>query len=251
MSHILDLVTVVIPTSPIPSHPSSSLILQTIRGIRYHLPEVEILFQADGVRQEQEKFRLAYNQYIAELEFWCSVPENNSCMIDFRDMGHLHQAAMMKKCFQRGEFQKPLIFYMEHDFLLTTDPIDFTGIAQTVLSGEVNLMRLHYWSQIVPEHRPLMLDEKPRISVAGVPYIRTTQYSQHPHIATKEFYQKLLWNYSDNCRTMIETRAYGLVANSPWEDWKCAIYTPEPNLKRIIHIHGREEESKFEDTFTF
>jgi hypothetical protein len=247
----LDNITVVIPTSPIPSHPSSALLLQTIKGIRYHLPDCGILFQADGVRQEQEKFAEAYDQYLAELELWCSVPENNAMLIDFRGMGHLHQAAMMKECFQRKEIGTPLLFYMEHDFVLTTDPIDFAGIVQTLLAREVNLMRLHYWSKLLPEHGHLHLEMKPRTSISGVPYVRTVQYSQHPHVATVEFYQKLLWNYSDNCRTMIETRAYGLVVNSPWEEWKCAIYCPEPNLKRVVHIHGREEEPKWEELFTF
>lgn len=241
---------VIIPTSPIPSNPSTSIIEQTIKSVRHHLPDAPILIQADGVRPEQEKFRESYEKYLSTLsEKIAKMELGDTALLRFPEFSH--QARMMKLSLANDIIRTSLVFYVEHDLPLLPDFIDFPGIFKTLLDGEVNLIRLHYWSQILDDHKYLMLDKTPMISKAGVPLVRTTQYSQHPHIATRAFYEALLANYSEDCRTMIETRAYGLVATAPWEEWKCAIYAPEPNLKRVWHTHGREEEPKWEEQFTF
>jgi len=237
--------TVVVPTSPIPSHPSTSLIEQTLWSVRYHLPKVRILIQCDGVRPEQEHFRSRYEEYKTNL---ATVLRQSFPNAEMRAADQfLHQAAMYRK-FRPST---PLLLYVEHDLAFFQDPIDFAGIIKTVEAGEVNLMRIHYWSKILDEHKHLMLDTEPRLSQFGVPYIRTVQYSQHPHVARADFYDRLLSNYSPECRTMIETKAYALVVNAPWEEWKCAIYAPEGNMRRLHHLHGRQEEPKWEEGFIF
>ena len=44
-----DLVTVLIPVSPIPSHPSTEVLDVTIDSIRTRLPDAEIIIMFDGV----------------------------------------------------------------------------------------------------------------------------------------------------------------------------------------------------------
>jgi len=240
-------ITVIIPTSPIPSHPSTSLIELAIASIRKQLPDCLIMIQADGVRPEQEKFRdqyVAYKLRLWELinarKFgWCKMQE----FPEFR-----HQAAMMKETIDK--ITTPLLFYYEHDFILLPEYVDWRGIVNAIHSKEVNKIRLYYWSSIVPDNKHLMLDEEP-VFICGVPLIRTVQWSQHPHVTSVEFYKSILSQFSENCRTMIETYAYSIIANIPWEQTRCAIYAPMPYLKRLSHIHGREEEDKFEGTFVF
>lgn len=246
--NLSEAITVVIPTSPIPSCPSTTLIEQTIHSIRVHLPDCEILIQADGVRPEQEKFRERYRIYLERLESICSNPYNGITMLQFQEFHH--QAAMMKRTLKQGDILTPLLFYVEHDLPLLPDPINFNGIAHLALSGALNQVRLHYWSQILDEHKYLMVDEKP-LSMDGVPIIRTVQWSQHPHIARVDFYERLMESFSPECRTMIETKVYGMVQSARWDDYRCGIYAPEPNLRRIWHSHGREEEPKWEEKFTF
>jgi len=56
---------------------------------------------------------------------------------------------------------------MEHDshfFLIQLTLSDCTAL----MSGQVNQIRLHYWSQILDDHKYLMLDEKP-IFIEGAP----------------------------------------------------------------------------------
>lgn len=245
---LADAITVVIPTSPIPSCPTTTLIEQTIYSVRAHLPDCEILIQADGVRPEQEKFRERYKLYLEKLEEICSNPYNGITMVAFSEFQH--QAAMLKNALTTGEIFTPLLFYVEHDLPLLPDKIDFNGIAHLLLSGALNQVRLHYWSQILDDHKYLMLDEKPLI-MEGVPIIRTMQWSQHPHVARVDFYKRLMDTFSLESRTMIETKVYGMVQSARWDDYRCGIYAPEPNLRRIWHTHGREEEPKWEEKFTF
>jgi hypothetical protein len=52
---VADLITVLIPSSPIAAHPDTSMIEQTIRNVRAKLPDCEIIIMLDGVRSEQEE----------------------------------------------------------------------------------------------------------------------------------------------------------------------------------------------------
>jgi len=240
-------ITIVIPTSPIPSHPSASLIEQTISSIRYHLPDCPMLIQADGVRPEQEKFRKQYEAYLLRMDDGINAGKYGPCkMIRFPEFRH--QAAMMKESIEK--ITTPLLYYQEHDLPLLPEYVDWKGIVNAILSKEVNQIRLYYWSSIIPEHWHLMLDKEP-IFICGVPLLRTVQYSQHPQIVSVEFYKWLLANFSDQCRTMIEDRAYNVINGLQWEQARCSIYAPMPFLKRIWHSNGREEESKYDSTFIF
>jgi hypothetical protein len=242
-----EILTCILPTSPIPSHPSASIVEQVIKSIRYHLPDCHLIIQADGVRPEQEKFRTQYEMYLFRLQESINAGKFGPCdMVRFPEFRH--QAAMMKETIDR--IRTPLLAYFEHDLMLLPEFIDWKGIAAAVLSKDVNQVRIYYWSSIIPEHQHLMVDREP-VFVCGVPLIRTTQWSQHCQVASVEFYKWMLNKFSADCRTMIETFAYGVVAALPWEQTRCAIYAPMPYLKRIVHLHGREEEQKFEETFTF
>jgi hypothetical protein len=245
--NLQEAITIVIPTSPIPSHPSNSLIEHTIASIRYHLPDCPMLIQADGVRPEQEKFRKQYEAYLLRMDDGINAGKYGPCkMIRFPEFRH--QAAMMKESI--GKIETPLLFYLEHDFIMLPEYVDWKGIAAAVISGSVNQIRLYYWSSIIPDHWHLMVDKEP-IFICGVPVLRTIQWSQHPQVASVSFYKKMLSHFSDDCRTMIEDRIYPVVTDAPWEDFRCSIYAPMPYLKREAHIHGREEEPKYEGTFTF
>jgi hypothetical protein len=44
-------ITVVLVTSVIPSHPETYIVEETIKSIRHHLPDSEIILQIDGLRE--------------------------------------------------------------------------------------------------------------------------------------------------------------------------------------------------------
>ena len=60
-------ITVVIPTSPIPSHPSTAIIDETIASVRKQLPDSRIIVTADGVRAEQVGMANNYFEYLVAL----------------------------------------------------------------------------------------------------------------------------------------------------------------------------------------
>ncbi len=245
--NLADAITIVIPTSPILSHPSSSLIEMTIQSIRKHLPDCPMMIQADGVRPEQEKFRDQYTAYLLRLDESINAGKFGNCKM-WRFPEYRHQAAMLKETI--GLISTPLLYYQEHDLPLLPEYVDWQGFVRAIMGGSVNKIRVYYWSNILPEHQHLMLDKEP-IFIEGVPLIRTLQWSQHCHVASKTFYEKILSNFSPDCRTMIEDKAYSIVLALPSEETRMAIYAPAPYLKRIWHSDGRERQPKYEETFTF
>lgn len=60
-------ITIVIPTSVIPSHPSTDIIEETINTIRVHLPDNEIIIQVDGLRDERLDWKDRYDEFKTRL----------------------------------------------------------------------------------------------------------------------------------------------------------------------------------------
>jgi hypothetical protein len=247
----VDQITVVIPTSPIPSHPSTTIIQETIASVRWHLPDSPILIQVDGLRPEQEQLRESYDSYRQILQHIANAQAN----IRLENFGTFqHQAAMMKKTI--GLIETPLMIYVEHDTPLCENAfIDWDGMCREVLSGNVNSLRLHHYDlgHIHPEHEYLMLPKRRGF----VPYIPTVQWSQRAHLTTPDFYRRVLSYFGSESRTMIEDHIYEVIMRqvlasgkqAAWESWRLAIYAPEGHIKRSRDLNGRAGGPKFEETF--
>jgi hypothetical protein len=242
-------ITVIIPTSPIPSHPSTAITDETIASVRKQLPDSRIIVTADGVRAEQVEMANSYFEYLVAL--------NKQAKVDIvLHTQYIHQAEMMKRVLP--DIKTSLLLYLEHDTPLCDDLyIPWTKIADDVLSGEVNLMRFHHYDlgRIPDEHQYLMLPPRQR----NVPFIPTIQWSQRAHVTTPAFYSRVLSHFSANSRTMIEDRIYGVIMGevaahgkeAAWESWRLAIYNPEGHIKRSRDLNGRDGGPKFDNTFIF
>lgn len=244
-------ITVIIPTSPIPSHPSTAILEETIASVRVHLPDAEIIIAFDGVREEQESFRENYEQYIYKVLWKCLHEWTNALPVIFDD--HQHQANMTREALQYA--QTPLLLFCEHDTPLTPDrEILFKGISEAITSGEADIVRLHHEALILDVHKHLMFDSVSH-NIKGVPMMRTQQWSQRPHVASVAFYKRILNDYFTGNKTMIEDRMYGVVEQAckdglmGWHNFRLWIYTPEGDIKRSYTTDGRQGESKFEETF--
>lgn len=241
--NLSNLITCIIPTSLIPSHPSTEVITETIGRIRSYpeLAQCAIYVMADGLRPEQESRRADYNQYLAALDYIVrKVPtQPYSMLMKFEQ--HSHQSQMMIRAIDY--VRTPLLFFVEHD----TWPygiIDFAGICKACLSDEVDVIRLHINHRILPEHEYLFEDLTPRM-VQGVPLCRTRMWSQRPHIAKTEWYRRVLKDHftpSDLC--MIEDALLGKVCYSPWEKYRVAIYAPDGNMTHSGHSNARAGDVK-------
>ncbi|AHH20836.1 hypothetical protein NONO_c60600 [Nocardia nova SH22a] len=240
-------ITVLVSSSPIPSHPSTELIEETIESIRERLPDSEIILMLDGIRPEQDHRRAAYEAYIqAVLELADHQWRNVLPLISDE---HQHQGGCTARALEH--VRTPLILYVEHDTPLTGG-IPFDDLADVVLAGDANVIRFHHETRILDEHRYLMLDQETQL-VRGVPMQRTIQWSQRPHLASLAWYRGFLARcFPAGERDFIEDRAYGLLVNDHgrdgdmgWRGWRTWIYTPEGNVQRSYHTDGRDGERKY------
>jgi len=241
-----DQLTVVIPISPIKSHPDTRVLDETIKSIRHHL-DCRIILCFDGVRDEQDDRREDYNLFINNV-----LASGHERIFPIIFDEHMHQSGMMKEILQYIDTDN--ILYVEQDTPLVTDmPIEFDKI-YSLLESESSLVRLHFEAVIPEPHRHLMLDAEP---VDG--FIRTVQWSQRPHIATTAFYKRIMDEYfTDKSKSFIEDNMHGVVQRAfneygtkGWNQFRMHIYAPEGSYKRSLHTDGREGEPKWDDTQVF
>ena len=173
-------ITVILVTSIIPSHPETHIVEETIKSIRHHLPNSEIILQIDGLREEQAHRKEQYDEYKTRMLWKCLHEYENVLPIIFQE--HSHQSTMMKQTIDL--INTPLMVYIEGDTPLVIDePIDWDACVDIIDSGKANTVRF-YHEAVVPEaHDWLMLD------IVG-DFLQTVQWSQRPHLSKVSYYKK-------------------------------------------------------------
>jgi hypothetical protein len=222
-------ITVVIPTSPVPCHPSTEIIEAVVASIRRQLPDAPIIIACDGVRPELEHRKQQYIDYRVELLKLTPQWGNVRLLVS---MTHRHQAGLLKWVID--DIKTPLLYLNEHDCTLDDKPIDWGWIEGELLSHAGNIVRL-YWHEPAPhpEHAYLFGER-------FGPFIKTVQYSGWPHVARVDFYKKLLADYfSGNDKVMLETVLYSPFVEHTWETFKTLVYVPEPDAIRFHHRNAR------------
>lgn len=244
-----DSITVVIPTSPIPSHPSGEILRQTVHSVRERLPHAEIHVLFDGVRDEQHHRTDDYWAYVRSAVLSMNADPATVPWLHFQ---HRHQSGMFRRVL--NEIRTPWVLFVEHDTPLDGD-IDFAEMLHVMSHDDVRFMRLHHETHIHETSEHLFLE------TVGVPerqYLRTVQWSQRPHLASTDWYRDIMETYFGlESRTMIEDVMHGIVQQHHvgnrkrllrgWETWRMAVWAPSPgNIKRSGHLDGRETEEKYD-----
>lgn len=247
------LITALVVTSPTPADPSLDTIDTTVRSVRAHLPESPVLIACDGVRPSQRALEGPYREKLAALEIYAE--QGPICVRRLERWGH--QANVTRAALRTVE--TPLVLFVEHDAPLLPCPIDWAGAAETVTSGELDVLRFLHESHILAEHRHMALEPAPVVS-RRVPYLRTYQWSQRPHLARTAWYRDLLETYfASSSRTMIEDVMHGVcdywhreLGEVGWRKFKLGIYAdPEPTMQRSDHLDGRAGGPKGPMTFAY
>jgi hypothetical protein len=239
-----DRISILVPVSPIKSHPDTSIVDHTIATIRYHLPTAMMYLMMDGVRPEQEDYRERYTEFKRRLR---NKSDENTHFLEFET--HKHQVGMTRAALDI--ITTPLIFFVEQDMPLVIDEkIEWPEIMGCVMSGTANLVRFMH------EANPLACHEHLYGKIfhfAGARFRETIQWSQRPHVASADFYRMILQNhFSPEAITMIEDRMHGAVQDREWAYSKLAVYLPnDTNCKRAYHTDGREGDRKYDDQYTF
>lgn len=280
-----DLITVIIPTSPVPANPDITHIIDTIDSVRERLPLAEVIVVADGVRPEQDDQRQAYEEALNGLVWACNWRWRNVVPVILDDFGH--QANATRAALEL--VTTPLVLFVEHDTPLVGES-DWPGLCAFAMSGEANAIRFHFDVAIHADHEAGMLDHEdrwwwggPKINGSidrgswggpsdapggefaddGQPIAvrRTKTWWQRPHLARTDFYRdRIMPLFTEKSRTMIEDRLYGIIStdhiergDAAWWDWRIWVYTPDDpvlGMKRSSHSDARGEQPKYGMVFT-
>ena len=225
-------ITVLIPTSAIPSHPDTALMDETIDGIRYHMPFASIIILADGIWSKLEHRRGQYEEYLNRIEG--RYP--NTRVIRFPV--HTQQTAMAQYAIQNNFVQTKLIWWNEHDAPLRTDrKIYWASIVHEVESGNAGLVRLCFFEEGIHEaHEHLT---RGRYPVGDSTFVKTVQFSGWSFLTTVDYFVNKIFAGPPIGKEMLELRLYQDVANSPWEKYKIVQWVPEGLASRFRHSNGR------------
>ena len=244
------MITVVVPVSPIKSHPDIAILDQTLASVRFHLPDAEIILTFDGTRPEQAHRDSDYQEFIRRMLWRADKVYGNICPYIFSV--HQHQTGMLRAVID--EIRTPLILYVEQDTPLVTDePINWDAITALIEDGTSNVVRLYHEGILQPAHEHMMHGNE------NEHFIRTSQWSQRPHIASVAYYRRILdTHFSANARSFIEDRMHGILHQAHvvdgiagWLQHRVHIYNPGTNMKRSYHTDGRAGEPKYDDTQVF
>lgn len=243
-----DEITVCIVTSPAPSHPSTTMIEETIASVQERLPGAEIHLLIDGVREEQSDRADDYWEYARRL---CGLVNADPTIVPYVAPEHQHQSGMFRLAVNR--IKTPYVMFVEHDTPLVGD-IDFDRVLAAMSAHEIASMRFLHEVSVPPGSEGLFLD-----SVAGRedrPFLRTVQWSQRPHVARTDWYRDIMATYFGwGSRTMIEDVMHGVVQHmhtgdrtavrKGFQKWRMAVWAPEENFKHSGHLDGREGDPKY------
>lgn len=236
--------TVLIPTSPIPCHPSTEILDETIANIRKYT-DAEIVIMFDGVHENLKHRQAEYERYKRNVEDNIILEKYGHCSIVSFET-HTHQAKMTRTVLE--SVSTPLIMFCEHDTSPIGD-IPFNDICTLVeCDNTIDYVRFNIFDRILDEHEYLML-ESITDPCLKIPYRRTIQWSQRPHIAKTGWYREILKTFfKPDEKTMIEDVMHGVVIEKHKElgidIFGLAIYTPEGNQLRSYHSDGRRNDEK-------
>lgn len=243
-----NMTTVLMPTSPIPSHPSTEVIDQTLASVRERVDYADIILMIDGVRSEQKNRRESYQEYVRQM---LVKTRHDSNIIPLFSTQHLHQASMTKEALEIVD--TPTVLFVEHDTPLIGD-IDM-AFCYLNLRDKFDVIRFSHEAILPEEHWDQMIDKEPTNG-----FIRTVMWSQRPHLACTEFYRWIIHEYfGDDAVTMIEDVMWPTILNTykkygyaGWEKYRMAIYAPDPdNLKRSDNLDGRGKDKKYPMKFRY
>lgn len=250
-----NLITVLMSSSPIESHPSTEVIEKSVRQIRAYpeLKNAEIILLLDGVRAEQEHRREDYTEYIRRVIELCKWDKDFYGVLPVIFDEYTQQARMVKDSLKL--VKTPLVFFCEHD-CYPEGEIDFKGMIDSLSEEpDINYIGLSIFESI-PEERAHFFTAGNKF-VNGINLLRTSSYSGRPHLALTSWYQKVMDSYfDDTCRCYIEFYLEPIFYKglrdgiSTYKDVGMWQYMPDDtNICRSGTSNGRGNEQRYDEIY--
>jgi hypothetical protein len=236
-------VTIVIPTSVSPVHPSTEIIDEVIRSVRQYFPDNEIILQVDGLRGQQHHRKEMYDEYKSRV-LWKSLHEwHNVLPIIFDE--HNHQSTMMQKTINL--IKTPLMFYVEGDIALQDNlDFDWQEMMDVLDSEKAYTIRFYSFNKCIePSHMYLMGEQEGNL-------IQCSQWSQQPHLSHVWYYRKLVLP-NTTPELFIEDSFYSKLLSDcrdsadGWMEHRLWLYNPQDkdDIRVVNNLDGRKNMKKF------
>lgn len=244
-------VTVLMPTSPCPAHPSTEVIEETIESVRAVLPTAEIIVMIDGLRSDLAAHREAYDEYIHRL---LRLTEHRwKHVTPFLHDTHRQQSGMTRMALRL--VRTPYLMFVEHDTPVIQDP-PIQKMIGLIREGYADVVRLYPFTDIEPAHLHMMIDDERPVNLGSddnyLPVTRTWQWSQRPHITSTAYYRDVVLPNLDDKPRFIEEVMAGVCAGAftehgmvGWHRHRLVIYNPGGNIQTSTHLDGRGADPEY------
>ncbi len=237
-------ITIVIPTSVSPVHPSTEIIDEVVRSVRQYFPHNEIILQVDGLREEQMHRKQMYDEYKNRILWKCIHEWKNILPIIFEE--HSHQSNMMKETIDL--IRTPLMFYIEGDIALQDNlDLPWQKMLDMLDSQKAYTIRFYTFNKFIePDHMYLMGEQ-------DGDFIQTAQWSQQPHLSFVPYYRDMVLP-NTTPKLFIEDRYYSKVLTDcsrreGWDLHRLWLYNPleKDDVRIVNNLDGRRGLKKFTD----
>lgn len=227
----VEVITAVIPTSPLMINPSTEIIDETYNQLQKHLPGVRILLLMDGVHPEEQYMK---DRYTGFKDAITKRGYRNFKAIEFPSWEH--QSGMLREILLDDDVfvRTPLVFWSEHDIPLSDEFIDWQAIVDTLLDGELGGIRFELTGD--PPKRDEIRGE---INPHGIPLLLSTQYVNWPQAFRLDYFKEMISAFG-NAKTYLECSERDGVVKQLWAKFKYGVYSPSPEIRRCYHTHARE-----------
>jgi len=222
------MITVIVSTSPRPSHPATRVLDRTIVSVKAQLPNVPIIITCDGIPSDApHDTHIRYGGFKEAIQ----GRYDNTRVIPFEQ--HQHQSGMLGIALAMVD--TPVLLYLEDDWeFLSYPPIEWEKLCTLITGGWTNYIRLFPQHRIHPLHEHMM---KARVIFGDVPLVLHNQWSQNPHLASTEFYRKEVLPRCQTRTDYIENIMHGIGMDG------LATYNPREGVSMMVcqHIDGDQE----------
>lgn len=220
-------ITVLLFTSPIPSHPNTWVLDNVYNSIRTHLPNSRIIILADGVDGgEPDSYKL----------FKESVRQSGRDMIVFT--GRQHQTLMLRYALTTpGIVETPLAMVGEHDWGLFKSFVNWRGITETLLDSSCPFKLIQLRQDAIGEWELEKNFFGELVRLHGINLLPTTNYQCPTHIARVDWYRHLVPSLSQP--DFLERTELGNILTQAGAIREMAAYIPAGPMQRLFHLNGR------------